>query len=38
MNNPDNNAIMVKGCIYVVLRGIDLKFWERSEKNSISRR
>ena len=35
MNNPDENAKIVKGCIFVVLRGRDLKFWERSEKNNI---
>ena len=32
MNNPDENAKIVKGRITVVLRGRDLKFWERSEK------
>ena len=31
MNNPDENAKFVKGRISVVLRGRDLKFWERSE-------
>ena len=36
MNNPDENAKIVKGP--VVLRGRDLKFWERSEKNNISRK
>ena len=36
--NPDENAIIVKGRISVVLRGIDLKFWERNEKNNILRR
>ena len=35
MNNPDKNAKIVKGSISVVLRGRDLKFWERSEKNNI---
>ena len=35
MNNPDENAKFVKGYISVVLRGRDLKFWERSEKNNI---
>ena len=38
MNNPDENAKIVKGRISVVLRGRDLKFWERSEKNNILRR
>ena len=38
MNNPDENAKFVKGCISVVLRGRDLKFWERSEKNNILRK
>ena len=38
MNNQDENAKIVKGCISVVLRGRDLKFWERSEKNNILRR
>ena len=38
MNNPDENAKIVKGCISVVLRGRDFKFWERSEENSILRR
>ena len=37
MNNPDENAKIVKGRISVVLRGRDLKFWERSEKNNILR-
>ena len=32
MNNADENAKIVKGHISVVLRGRDLKFWERSEK------
>ena len=32
--NPDENAKIVKGRISVVLRGRDLKFWERSEKNN----
>ena len=36
--NPDENAKIVKGRISVVLRGRDLKFWERSEKNNILRR
>ena len=35
MNNPDENAKIVIGHISVVLRGRDLKFWERSEKNNI---
>ena len=35
MNNPDENAIIVKVRISVVLQGRDLKFWERSEKNYI---
>ena len=38
MNNPDENAKIVKCCISMVLRGRDLKFWERSEKNIILRR
>ena len=38
MNNPDENAKIVKGRISVVLRGRDLKFWERSEKNNILKR
>ena len=38
MKNPDENAKIVKGRISVVLRGRDLKFWERSEKNSILRK
>ena len=38
MNNPDENAKIVKGHISVVLRGRDLKFWERSGKNNILRR
>ena len=38
MNNPDENANIVQGRISVVLRGRDLKFWERSEKNNILRR
>ena len=38
MNNPDENAEIVKGRISVVLRGRDLKFWERSEKNNILRK
>ena len=32
MNNPDENAKIVKGRISVVLRGRDMTFWERSEK------
>ena len=32
MNNPDENAKIVKGLFPVVLRGRDLKFGERSEK------
>ena len=35
MNNPDENTKIVKGRISVVLRGRDLKFLERSEKNNI---
>ena len=35
MNNPDENAKIVKGRISVVLRGRDLKFWVRSKKNNI---
>ena len=35
---PNENAKIVKGRISVVLRGRDLKFWERSEKNNILRR
>ena len=38
MNNPDENTKIVKGRISVVLRGRDLKVWERSEKNNILRR
>ena len=38
MNNPDENAKIVKGCISVVLRGRDLKFLERCEKNNILRK
>ena len=38
MNNPDENVKIVKGRISVVLRGGDLKFWERSEKNNILRK
>ena len=37
MNNPDENAKIVKGRIFVSLPGRDLKFWERSEKNNILR-
>ena len=33
--NSDENAKIVKGHISVVLRGRDLKFWERSENNNI---
>ena len=38
MNNPDENAKIVKGRISAVLRGTDLKFWERSEKKNILRK
>ena len=38
MNNPDENAKIVKGCISVVLRGRDLKFLKISEKNNILRK
>ena len=38
MNDPDKNAKIVKGRICVVLRGRDLKFGKRSEKNNILRR
>ena len=38
MKNPDENAKIVKGRISVVLRGKDLKFWERREKNNILRK
>ena len=38
MNNPDENAKVIKSCISVVLRSRDLKFWERSEKNNILRK
>ena len=38
MNNPDEKAKIVEGRIFVVLRGRDLKFWERSEKNNIWRK
>ena len=38
MNNPDENAKIVKGRISVVLRGRDLQFWERSEKINILRK
>ena len=38
MNNPDENAKIVNGCILVVLRGRDLKLWERSETSNILRR
>ena len=36
--NPDENAKIIKGRLSVFLRGRDLKFWERSEKNNILRR
>ena len=36
MNNPDENAKIVKGRISMVLRGRDMKFW-KSEKNNILR-
>ena len=32
MNNPDENAKIVKGCISVVLRGRDLKFGKEVRK------
>ena len=38
MNNPDENAKIIKGLISVVLRGRDLKFGKKSEKNNILRR
>ena len=38
MNNPDENAKIVKGRISVILRGRDLKFWERNEKNNTLRK
>ena len=38
MNNPDENAKIVKCRISVVLRGRDLKFWERSDKNNMLKR
>ena len=38
MNNPDENAKIVQGHTFVVLRGRDLKFWEKSEKNNILRK
>ena len=38
MNYPDENAKIVKNCVFVVLLGRYLKFWERSEKNNILRR
>ena len=38
MNNPDENVNIVKGHIFMVLRGRDLKLWETSEKNNILRR
>ena len=34
MNNPDENAKIVQGRISIVLRGRDLKFLEKSEKNN----
>ena len=33
--HPNENAKIVKGRVSVVLRGRDLKFWERGEKNNI---
>ena len=38
LNNPDENAKIVKGCISVVLQGRDLKFWERSKQNNTLRK
>ena len=38
MNNPDENAKIIKGRISVVLRGRDLKFGETSDKNKILRK
>ena len=38
MNNPDENAEIIKGRISVVLRGSDLTFWERSKKTNILRK
>ena len=38
MNNPDENAKIVKGHICVVLQVRDLKFWEKSEKYNILKR
>ena len=38
MNNLDENAKIVKYRISVVLRGRDLNYWERSEKNNILRK
>ena len=38
MNNPDENAKIVKGRISVVLRGRDLKFWESEKKNILRKR
>ena len=38
MMNEQPNAKIVKGRISMVLRGRDLKFWERSEKNNILRK
>ena len=32
MNNPDENANIVKVRFSVVLQGRDLKFWEKSKK------
>ena len=34
----DENAKIVKGRISVVMRGRNLKFWERSEKKNILRK
>ena len=38
MNNPDENAKIVKDRTSVVLRGRDLKLWEINEKNNILRK
>ena len=38
MNNPDENAKIVKGHISMVMRGRDLQFWEKNEKSNILRR
>ena len=35
MNNPDENAKILKGRISVVLRGRDLKFWELKPKCTV---